>query len=777
MPEDRPPQAPRTDPAQQRMAPGRALEMLHHLRQKLADGVVLAYSENLAAAKQDLRQLANRAREPELRELYQSGHELLSNNSAGLLRRFHETFTADCDRSIAELTGQGRDAWDSVGELSLVDAQDFERDLAVGKLAAKATYACSQQLTALERRLAVLLDLKRLDADSNPLGPRRLFNAFVRASTGNWAGDQLSLVLLETLEHYTAEALPGLYRELNQYLVDKDVLAKLPLLNEDGPAEEVPRPTRGGGGGGGEGGGSSDVFVQLAGALARSRRQDPGAAAAAAAVAGLQGLGIGAGADPMGEQSAQFAPLVLSQLITGLTGLQRGTPQAAASLGVETGEFDPSSSELLHSLGDSPLLRWLKPNDAATVDLVAMLFDCMFSDPEVPARLRGELGRLQVPVLKAALMNKGFFTDQRHPARRLIDVIAGAVRGWAPRDQDTLMRAISSAVDDINAGFEDDTSVFAAQIERLEAILHGADRRARDKVSSLVHKLEQRDRKLVADATVADHVARRCAGAAVPPVIDNFVKDTWQAVLRRTYIVEGDNSAAWQQGLATLEDLLWSVQPKSDPAERRKLMGVLPDLLQRLSEGMERIGRGDDWDDFLGHLMPLHMAAIKPSRPAAAASSTDDAGAAPAPMPERVAGEVRDEGAAIEPDAATANALADGGAPDDTVLPAEQPAPAKTPEEAAADRLAVGEWVAFRFDGKPEISLRACWISRYGGLCLFADRPGEHARVLTRKQLAKALRHGSARLLSSEPLTDRAVAKLLIEAAPRDQDSDDDTND
>jgi hypothetical protein len=373
-----------------------------------------------------------------------------------------------------------------------------------------------------------------------------------------------------------------------------------------------------------------------------------------------------------------------------------------------------------------------------------------------------------------ALLNKGFFSDQRHPARRLIDLIANAVRGWGPRDQDTLMKAIRSTVDSVNAGFEDDTSVFAAQIERLETILHGADRRARDKVSSLVHKLEQRDRQVVADANVSDQIARRRAGLPVPAAIDAFIDGTWREVLRSVYIQEGENSAAWQQALTTLDELLWSLQPKTDPAARRKLMATLPDLLQRLAGGMERVRRGDEWDDFLGQLMPLHMAAIKPSRTAPAADRDET-------RPDSVAAEGTSGASGTEPAAvpgaeAETKRLPESETAETAAERQDAPAPAPPPpppsaEEEAAERLAVGDWVAFRFDDKPEISLRACWISRYGGLCLFADRPGEHARVLTRKQLARSLRDGTARLLSSAPLTDRAVAKLLIDAAPRQEDT------
>ena len=72
--------------------------------------------------------------------------------------------------------------------------------------------------------------------------------------------------------------------------------------------------------------------------------------------------------------------------------------------------------------------------DAVTVDVVAMLFDLLLNDRELPDALRAQIGRLQIPVLKVAMMDKAFFADRQHPARRLLDTIAGSATGW--RDEE-----------------------------------------------------------------------------------------------------------------------------------------------------------------------------------------------------------------------------------------------------------------------------------------------------------------------------------------------------
>src|SRR5213075_738050 len=64
--------------------------------------------------------------------------------------------------------------------------------------------------------------------------------------------------------------------------------------------------------------------------------------------------------------------------------------------------------------------------DAMTIDIVAMLFDYIFDDRHIPASVKAVLGRLQIPVLKVALLDKAFFSSKAHPARRLLDRLSEA---------------------------------------------------------------------------------------------------------------------------------------------------------------------------------------------------------------------------------------------------------------------------------------------------------------------------------------------------------------
>lgn len=807
------------------------LSLLKQTRDNLVNAVATAFAEKLGAAKRDMAQLAERARDPERASLYQSGHALLTNGGIGFLEDFRVAFTRSCDSMMA-LHGAsgGGDPWSSAdGELSLMSSTDFERDLAVGRLATKATYDCSPQLTALDRRVGLLMGVRRMEGDANPFHPKRLFNAFLDALSRHGADQRLGLILLETFAHYTIRALPAIYMDMNRQLVAAGVLEKLPIEIEERPHEAASRRRVHRDPGGDAIG---DVFVQLAAGLHRSQQPPSaprtGRRAGAPAFPGMPSMAgmypplemppAGPGAMPFAPM--QPGPMAMGQVLQGLTGLQRGSQQAASTLGVSEEDLavaDPTSTEMLRRIGSSPLMRWLPPNDAVTVDLVTMLFDTILNDPEVPASLRPELGRLQVSILKAAMLNKGFFNDERHPARRLLDLIAHAGHGWGRADEPRLREAIHDAVEHVNQAFEDDTSVFTAQIEAIEGILRQADNDARDNVSELVEKLEREDRRVFVEASVSEQVEQRLDFDNIPTPVRDFIDAHWRSVMVAVYVEDGDQGAQWQEALTSLDDLIWSILPKPDPQDRHRLMAMLPGLLRRLSTAMARIDREPQWQRFLKRLMSLHMAAIRctpasvtpirdpatadatqPGQPAAADLAGADKASSPIAMApdslERdsaipwdipsidINGAMRDGDNGIEPDAALAAQL---GGP---LQPQSRPSPEPETDAFAltVEELDIGDWVAFRAadladngseapverqvraeadggtdDQADEISLRASWTSRFSGLYLFTDRRGETARILATDELAERLRQGRARVLSSATLTDRAVSQLL----------------
>jgi Protein of unknown function (DUF1631) len=105
-------------------------------------------------------------------------------------------------------------------------------------------------------------------------------------------------------------------------------------------------------------------------------------------------------------------------------------------------------------------------------------------------------------------------------------------------------------------------------------------------------------------------ITNALAGTALPPMLDLFFSQTWVRVVARAHAAGG---AAWQQTAATTQELVWSLKPKPDPAERAKLVGVLPGLLKKVGVAMESELDGDGRKLVFDALMAHHRELLQPS--------------------------------------------------------------------------------------------------------------------------------------------------------------------
>jgi hypothetical protein len=195
-----------------------------------------------------------------------------------------------------------------------------------------------------------------------------------------------------------------------------------------------------------------------------------------------------------------------------------------------------------------------------------------------------------------------------------------------------------------------------------------------------------------------------------------------------------------------MDALVWSVIPKTAEEERRRLLDTLPGLLHRLRGGLTSVGLADEWDGFFTRLVRMHVEAIHPDqarteRPVKAVTQ----GQAPAALQLR------------SPPPAAASTQ-----PKDTVRPPPDPqASGEDPYLELARGLSVGCWIEFRSSRGTKRAMRLNWCSEQRGAYLFSNLQGDDTLIVATTSLGEQLRDGSARILSRDSLTERAVDRLL----------------
>jgi hypothetical protein len=279
-----------------------------------------------------------------------------------------------------------------------------------------------------------------------------------------------------------------------------------------------------------------------------------------------------------------------------------------------------------------------------------------------------------------------------------------------------------------------------------------------------------------------DAVRPRANDADIPETVRTFLCQSWTGALSSAHLAGGAEGATWLEAVSTMDDLLWSVRPKTTKEGREQLITVLPSLLRRLNVGMERAQTDKTVrEQFMSQLVKCHAASVSAGfhTQEKADSPTAPVGTAVVlqfPKPQAVADKE------VKLEILTPSPMHDGLEVEEITIGSvgwaeEENAEAASSEnaEAAADRVEIDEQTArdavsmlkpgmlveFRHPGMEPMQAKLKWISPLKGAYLFADRQGKRAATMPRDKLEAAFRIGSAKLIDEAPLLDRAVDNVI----------------
>lgn len=675
------------------------------------------------------------------------------------IERFERAIAAGFERRLAGEHRRGRRPDSDASAASMAMLSDFDQEKQAALVAATAFLQrfTKREQDALDWRIGKLLPAAGREID-NPFGPAYLLDALGVSSRAVYPDPRVWRPVMERILADITPTVNKIYISMNRLLADHGVLPELKaalrarsdwrpqddgdllptftrMLSEAGslPTDIAVPPA--------SGTGSASAGAAPAG-------PGPAFAPAPAILAGLAALaGLGARTD-VPPRAVTDRPTGEFRDLDSMMGLGAATPVFAAlgqwqrlDLPVAIAQaMPPSPSGSATATVPQNLVRHMRaavteqvanPSDRTAMDVVALLFDYVFRDPSIPERQRRLFGRLQVPIVKAALLDDHtFFSDPTHAARKLLDHLAEAAIG-ATSDEgygEAFEATAQRIVDDVCRDFETDVAVFEIADAALRAFIDTERRKAApalddNVVQALASEESESDR-----AHVRALVRDRLAGLDVPFDVRAFVETIWSDYLTTLYRDGGSGSVAWRGALATLDDLLWSIVVKERTAQRVKLTKMVPALVAGLRRGCAAVVAEDERaKPFFEALYRLHMAAIKPA--AAARPTIDRKGPAPS---------------AAQP----------------SVSPAAAALPAANVHDFVTE-MAVGTWLAFG-TGAAAVNARLSWVSPLRSKYVFTSRSRTQAFVFTPEDLAWELGSGRASLVVEPvPLFDRAVSAAL----------------
>ena len=700
-----------------------SLSLLNASRDLLIEGVTRVLNRQSEAMENALLAMADRSPMLETRNIYYGAQGVLSKQANELLSSCKEAYCRKFSSSIGAQDSQGGP---SLMELSLVGDTDLELTLAVDKATSRLRFSSVEQLVALDTRMASLMGRADLQENENPLGPKILCQALLDGFDKMGLEQNIQVVLLNQFNLLLASELPRIYQSINVHLGDHGILPDLKMGSKSRPGgskAEMRSPAA-----------ADSASNDILGLFERMAQITPGASTGLAT--GHAGGGVGTGGGVGGG--------IAFNLLESLGHLQNGPLQLPGGAIFELPILETNSARnVLRSLQQSPVMQSASPLDAVMVDAVAMLFDVVFDEEAIPDRLKAQIARLQIPVLKAAMLDRSFFSQHSHPVRRMLDGIAAlSVRIPENEAGQERLQAISEIVTRVLKTFETDVTVFEVAADELEALDASLETSVEIELQKDIADIKRAERAELAPVVVHDFINRALSDQPVSDVIRTFLRRDWAKLLSADYISDGEAGAHFNSHVETMRELVWSVQPKADMDARLMLVRILPGLLKRLREGVAAIedANPEQTEIFFATLVILHANAVRPSNQ-------------PVPLPE-----VSEETAAAAAEAESATAP--------VALAEETPAPGAVPEvedefTLRARELNKGDWVEFHYDDGTFRWARLGWISGIKNTYLFSDQDGMNSFSIGLHRLADKLRRGEAVVVERKSITESAFGKLF----------------
>lgn len=673
-------------------------------------------------------ELADKTFDRKLRDDYFAARVETHNKREFLAEQFRLNFLAAFNDSLQASGSLGAKKTDSSffklnakpDQLSLVANDEYEENLSADLIVKSFKNTGGEELTELEQRFAGLMP-EQEEGTVNPMSPESICEAFLQACKQLETGLDARLVALKAFENELASQVADVYRHVNQYLITQNVQRVMPqhqVKRAPNPSSPVGPSTE-----------QVEPILSAEQTAAVSQSANVGQTVAQPLSAHFDALAAGESA--YSPQTIEHTPGWLSFLDI----LQHKAPRLDGLSDEHGGAI--FQHNMLGMLRSSGWAKNLPPMDAMTLELIAMLFEHIFDDVRLSDSVKGLIGRLQIPVLKVAMLDAGFFANKNHPARLLLDRLAESSLDALEMEQgEHRYDQLATIVTKVCSQFVDDVSVFSEALQELEDFLKLEARQAEVAAQKAAEELVLHEIAELGQITAQALVDSRLARDDLPPLVRDFIAAYWPQVLAKHFGAQGEAGSEFVRYLKTIDDLIWSVQAKSGAEERFQLVNLLPEMLKTLEDAAREEGMSaEDSKSFFAQLVHCHAAAIR-------------------------------------------NGLR---APVNLNQTVNQPVSTTTGQQSAAEPIAVqfevdvapatqqeqnglpirGEWVEWVSEQDEVLRLRLSWISPQETRYLFTNRLGGNGKAFLKQELIDALSSGRVRRLSLEgSLMDRALHEL-----------------
>ncbi len=418
--------------------------------------------------------------------------------------------------------------------------------------------------------------------------------------------------------------------------------------------------------------------------------------------------------------------------------------------------------------------------DQLVQEVVQLILAGITGDERILPPVRELIAGLKPALLQLARNDLHFFSDKQHPARLLLEELAQhsfAYESVAAEGFDEFLADMRETLVRLDpaAGASE---TFERVLVRLRHIWSQAEQRRQVQQQAAVQALQQAEKRNQLANQIAQHIRKQPGTVLVPDLVVDFACGPWAQVMAQAQIEGKVDQPGEPDHVALLEDLFWSVRPDQTRQQPAQLAKLIPQLVQGLRRGLERIHYpSEQLQHFLDQLFALHQGGLDGVSAARSQKLVPQQPVARtwlAPEEARDSGFMDDLGGSETPDfASTVPADFPGEFPatEPMGLVEREIDTGQAPLESAAvsallslDHLQQGSWVELLVGGH-WTRLQLAWVNESATLCLFSSASGSN-HSMTRRMFDRLVAQAQLRLVAQGPVVERAF-DAVVELAMR----------
>ncbi|MDA8456406.1 DUF1631 domain-containing protein [Acidovorax sp. GBBC 3334] len=379
----------------------------------------------------------------------------------------------------------------------------------------------------------------------------------------------------------------------------------------------------------------------------------------------------------------------------------------------------------------------LRARSRTASEVVSRMMDNIALDDRLLPPVQRALQNLRPALQRLVRHDRRFFTDDQHPARRLLDVLTQRALSFDSEDVDDFsgfVRLMDLAVDHLANGDTRNAEAFSTALAGLEAGWSAQDRQRQDR--------EDAARAVALELTRREELARRVAEDIralaktddVPQDIVDFAAGPWADVVANAQAGQAGTGDPDPGGyLALVPELFWLAQPAAAAQEPERLATTITRMLGTLRQGLDSVGHAEDMTStILERVAALHQTAAEHASRYGPGPLEDDA-------PDT-------GGSLLGPDADGHEEDMTGDGEEGSAPPADA---ATAPGVDGVADLAIGTWVELVTNHRA-VHTQLTWASPHHTLFLFTAPDGS-TQSMTRRVRDKLMGEGALKVLPGPP--------------------------